>query len=167
MVLRRTKLLAVACAVVLLVAGCGSTHKASAPTTTPATTVPSSTTVEPTTTLPAATTKVPGKSTTTTFVPHTSPLPARVPNNVPERKNVSLEKCAAIPGGWGASGTAANPAKSTVSYRITVYFTDTSATTLDYAQTTVSVAPGKNVPWTASKTFDAPSHVLCVLVGVG
>jgi hypothetical protein len=184
----RTKGLVALCAAGLLVAGCGSSAKSAAPKTTSPTTTPSpttapSTTTDSPTTSPTTTTSTPpgspsttapGSSTTTkgskptTPAVSTAPLPTSVPNNIPERKDVTLQQCAAVPGGWGASGVAANPGTTPVSYKITVYFTDTKATTLDYAQTTVTVPAGKTQPWTANKTFaPVPSKVLCVLVGVG
>ncbi len=96
----------------------------------------------------------------------TPSLPKTVPNDPSQRHNVSMQKCQAIPGGWEAGGTAVNPGHSSTTYLVTVYFTDSHATVVGYAQTTVKVAPGQNVQWTASSHFAAPTKTLCVLSGV-
>jgi hypothetical protein len=83
------------------------------------------------------------------------------------RKNVVQTKCAAMPDGWAAEGTATNPGKEPVTYKIVVHFTTTKATTLDYAQVLVPVQPGKTVPWTAKKQFQAQKKMLCPMPGIG
>jgi hypothetical protein len=75
-------------------------------------------------------------------------------------------KCAAILGGWSAEGTATNPGKKPVTYKILVHFTTTKATTLDYAQVPVPVQPSKTVPWTAKKKFHADKKMLCPMPGI-
>ncbi|MGH3381795.1 MAG: hypothetical protein ACRDP6_44420 [Actinoallomurus sp.] len=98
--------------------------------------------------------------------PAVNPLPTRIANQPDVRKNVVQTKCAAVPGGWSASGTATNPGKKDVTYKIVVHFTTTKATTLDYAQVLVPVKPGKTVPWTAKKQFHAQKKMLCPMPGI-
>jgi hypothetical protein len=78
-----------------------------------------------------------------------------------------MVQCQAISGGWEAGGTASNPGHTTVTYLITVYFTDMHATVISYAQTRVKVTPGQTAPWTATSKFVAPTPTRCVLTGVG
>ena len=133
---------------VALTAGCtSSSKKAVTPTKTGGTTVSS-----------------PARATGPTLVQGT--LPKSVANDKSLRSNVVLTKCAAVAGGWGASGTAKNPGTSDLTYTIVVYFTTTSSTTLSFAQTTVAVAPGKTATWSASKKFPAVAQMLCPIVGV-
>jgi hypothetical protein len=98
---------------------------------------------------------------------HPLPAPSAIPNNVAQRKNVSLTACQPTQGGWAAAGVATNPGSTATRYAITIFFTDTSATVLDYATTNVSVAAGQHANWRAAARFTAPAHVLCVLRGVG
>ena len=93
-------------------------------------------------------------------------LPKSVANSVTARKNVKPTKCAAVPGGWGAEGTATNPGTTPVTYTITVFFTTTSATALDFATTKVTVPAGKTENWSASKKFAAQATMLCPIPGV-
>lgn len=95
-----------------------------------------------------------------------NPVPTKIANEPSVRKNVVQNKCAAIPGGWAAEGTATNPGKKPVTYKIVVHFTTTKATTLDYAQVLVPVQPGKTVPWTAKKQFQAQKKMLCPMPGI-
>lgn len=97
------------------------------------------------------------------------PLPAAsdIPNNVAQRKYVSLTACRETHGGWAATGVATNPGPGATDYAITIFFTSTSATVLDYATTSVSVGAGGHATWRAEAQFAAPSRVLCVLRGVG
>jgi hypothetical protein len=94
------------------------------------------------------------------------PLPTKIANKPSVRKNVVQTKCAPIPGGWSAEGTATNPGKKEVTYKIMVHFTTTKATTLGYAQVLVPVKPGKTVPWTAKKEFPAQKKMLCPMPGI-
>ncbi|MDN3359070.1 hypothetical protein [Actinomadura sp. DC4] len=96
----------------------------------------------------------------------TNPVPTKIANEPKVRKNVALTKCAEIPGGWSAEGTATNPGKKPVTYKITVHFTTRQATTLDYAEALVPVAPGKTVPWAAEKEFHAEKKMLCPTPGI-
>jgi hypothetical protein len=115
----------------------------------------------------------PKASTTTTAKNHattrpvTPSLPKTVPNKPNLRRYVSVQKCAAIQGGWQASGVATNPGSSSATYLLTVYFTDTSATVIGFAQTHVKVAAGKSSSWMASSQFRTSGRTLCVLSGVG
>lgn len=95
-----------------------------------------------------------------------NPVPTKIANQPSVRKNVVQNKCAAIPGGWSAEGTATNPGKKPVTYKILVHFTTTKATTLGYAQVLVPVRPGKTVPWTAKKEFHADKKMLCPMPGI-
>jgi hypothetical protein len=67
------------------------------------------------------------------------PLPKSIPNKVPERKDVTVNKCATVPGGWGASGTASNPGSTPATYEITILFTDAGATVIEDVQTSVKI----------------------------
>lgn len=98
-----------------------------------------------------------------------NPLPAadKIKNDAAKRKNVTVTQCAASDGGWSATGTAANPGKEKADYTITVFFTTESATVVDYAETKVTVEPGKTADWKAAKQFTAPAKTLCVLRAVG
>ncbi|RCG29940.1 hypothetical protein DQ384_17405 [Sphaerisporangium album] len=97
--------------------------------------------------------------------PQVSP-PKAIPNEPGQRKNVKQTSCAAVPGGWAAEGTAANRGTTPVTYSITVFFTTTAATVLDFAKTEVSVKPGEVAKWKASKNFEAPDKVLCPMPGI-
>ena len=77
-----------------------------------------------------------------------------------------MSGCAATGDGWGATGTATNPGKDDVTYTVTVFFTTTSATTIDSASTDVDVKAGGTVTWKAAKKFTHPADMLCVLRGV-
>ena len=93
-------------------------------------------------------------------------VPTKVANDVGDRKNVVMNACKTTGDGWGASGTATNPGKKDVTYKVTVFFTTTSATTIDSASTDVAVKAGETVTWDAAKKFKTPSEMLCVLRGV-
>ncbi len=53
-----------------------------------------------------------------------------------------------------------------VSYRITVFFTTTAATTVDSARTEIEVKAGETIKWSAKQEFTASKEMLCVLRGV-
>lgn len=93
-------------------------------------------------------------------------IPTEVPNDPDQRKNVTLSGCAAVGGGWGASGEATNPGDAEVTYQIQIFFTTAAATTVDSAATEVTVAPGGTEKWTAEKQFGTADKMLCVLRGV-
>jgi hypothetical protein len=118
----------------------------------------------------AGATGKPASSAKTTTAPPTSlkaaVLPTKIENQPAVRKSVVQTSCAAIPGGWSAKGTATNDAKKTATYKITVYFTTTHATTLNFATTTVKVPAGKTVKWAADKKFKAEPQMLCPMPGV-
>jgi hypothetical protein len=95
-----------------------------------------------------------------------NPLPTKMANDPGIRQNIVQTKCEAIPGGWSAQGTAKNPGKKAVTYKVIVHFTTTKATTLDYAQTLVKVPPGKTVTWNAKKHFAAKPEMLCPMPGI-
>jgi plastocyanin len=107
-----------------------------------------------------------GQATTTTSLV-VVPVPTSVPNVVADRKNVTLTGCAASLGGWGATGKATNPGSSAVTYELTIFFTTSHATNVNYATASVTVAPGATVDWQANKSFIIQSPPLsCVLRGV-
>ncbi|MEW9532387.1 hypothetical protein [Microbispora sp. NPDC049125] len=93
-------------------------------------------------------------------------LPKKIANEPGVRRNVIQTACAAVPGGWGAEGTARNPGEKPVTYKIVVFFTTTKATTLDYAQTLAKVPPGKTVNWSVKKEFKAERKMLCPMPGI-
>ncbi|SDJ09613.1 hypothetical protein SAMN05444157_1713 [Frankineae bacterium MT45] len=138
-------LLALSTAVV--VSGCTSSGSSSAPTMTS----------------PSA-----SKSSASQIPPqHSLPAPASIRNDVKLRRQVSITSCAAKPGGWQAKGKAVNTGKKNVVLTITVFFTTTSATVLDYATTKVAVPAGGDADWTAAADFAAEPSMNCVLRGVG
>ncbi len=93
-------------------------------------------------------------------------VPDSVPNNPDKRNGVSLIGCAAVSGGWEASGAAMNPTSTATKYLITVFFTTSQATDQTYASTTVDVAAGKSTTWRVSAHFTADPSTVCVLRGV-
>lgn len=131
----------------LVVSACTSSPTPSASTTTAPTKV-SATSAHPTKGYPAAL------------------IPSSVPNDPKVRKAVTLSECAPVAGGWRAAGHATNSGTASVHYAVTVFFTTASATTLNYAQTTVTVDPGKTSSWSVSKNFAGPKTMRCVLRGV-
>ena len=82
-------------------------------------------------------------------------------------RQTTITSCTSKPGGWQASGKSVNPGKNDVHLTITVFFTTTAATVLDYATTKVKVPAGGSAKWTASAKFHAEPNMLCVLRGVG
>lgn len=146
---------------VLLLAGCSG--EANQPPTT-GSTPPSTTAATSSSAGPTATSKSAGLPAGIT----PAPVPTAVTNNVEKRKTVQITKCQARPGGgWMASGTARNTGSTEQTYRITIFFTTTSATFIASADTTVKVAAGKTEQWSAGSVFKNPEAMLCVLRGVG
>lgn len=140
---------------VVAVAGCTSSHPSGphTPSAGPTGTAAVTTKAKPGTGLPSGVTAA-------------TSLPTKIANEVSLRKNVAVNSCSKIDGGWAASGTVSNPATATKTYTITVFFTTTSATVIDLAETHVDVAAGGHAKWTASKKFHASPSMLCVLRGV-
>jgi hypothetical protein len=93
-------------------------------------------------------------------------VPARVPNSVAARRNATLASCHSSDGGWQANGTVKHVGGSPASYKITVFFTTSSATVIGYGDTVIQVAGGQTKPWTVRGKFDAPKGTRCVLRGV-
>jgi hypothetical protein len=93
-------------------------------------------------------------------------VPARVPNSVAARRNATLASCHSADGGWQADGTVKHAGGSAASYKITVFFTTSSATVIGYGDTVIQVAAGQTKPWTVRGTFNAPKGTRCVLRGV-
>jgi hypothetical protein len=94
-------------------------------------------------------------------------VPTKVPNRATWRKDVSLTTCRSSPGGWVARGTIDNPAKAAREYRLTIFFTTTSATVIGVGHSTVRVEAGASRPWQVTSRFTAAPKTLCVLRGVG
>jgi hypothetical protein len=95
------------------------------------------------------------------------PSPSAIRNDVKLHRQTAITSCTSKPGGWQASGKSVNPGKNDVHLTITVFFTTTTATVLDYATTKVTVPAGGTAKWTAAATFPAQPTMLCVLRGVG
>lgn len=93
-------------------------------------------------------------------------LPVDVPNDPAARADVQLAGCEATADGWMASGAATNSGADPVDYTITVFFATETATVIDSASTTLTVAPGDTADWQASADFTAPAGTTCVLRGV-
>ncbi len=80
---------------------------------------------------------------------------------------VTVKACASYPGGWRASGVAANPASKAVTYAITVGFTGSSSIVIATAVTHVKITPGATQQtWTAIANFKAAPNTACVLRSV-
>ena len=94
-------------------------------------------------------------------------LPTNIPNDTAARATVQLSTCSKTTDGWKAAGDIANPGKASVTRTITVFFTTSTATVIQTAQTKVTVEPGQKVSWSTNPTFTAPAGTLCVLRGVG
>ena len=90
------------------------------------------------------------------------------PGNDPAlRHNVIVTTCVAAPGGWQASGTAANSTKSSTSYKITIFFANSQGTIEGTGQTRVSVGASKTARWSTTAAFaSADPKTTCVLSGV-
>lgn len=106
------------------------------------------------------------QSATPSITQHPVPPPTAIANDTARRKYVTMTGCAASSGGWAASGTATNPGAHATSYTITIFFTTSTATVLDFAKTTVAVPAGQHRSWRAAARFSAPANMLCVLRGV-
>jgi hypothetical protein len=94
-------------------------------------------------------------------------VPTAVPNKPALRDDVTITACTAAKGGWAAHGTVHNTAKASTLYRVTIFFTTTSATVLGVGRARLRVPAGSQRSWQATGRFTAPKHVLCVLRGVG
>jgi hypothetical protein len=93
-------------------------------------------------------------------------VPTKVPNKPALRRNVTVSKCAAVSGGWAASGVAKNGGDSPTTYTITVFFTTKNATVIGTGSTKVTVDAGASKTWAVSKKMHAADPTLCVLRGV-
>ena len=110
-----------------------------------------------------------GRPTSTKSIPPQNelPSPSAIRNDVKLHRQTAITSCTSRPGGWQASGKSVNPGKDDVHLTITVFFTTTTATVLDYATAKVKVPAGGSAKWTAAATFHAEPNMLCVLRGVG
>lgn len=133
--------LLVALSAVALTVGCSTTDRATGPMTS-------------------------GPTAAVTPILRAAALPSHVLNSAHERSDVVQTSCAAIPGGWSAAGTVRNTLGQPATYRITVFFTTTHATTLDYAVATVKVPARTTRRWTAAKRFAAQPQMLCPMPGI-
>lgn len=100
-------------------------------------------------------------------VSNATSLPTKVPNRVALRKNVLIASCASAPGGWQATGTAANHSASPASYTVTVFFTTVGDTVIGSGATRVRVPGQATRPWSVIAHFTPAPRTLCVLRGVG
>lgn len=118
---------------------------------------------------PPASAATSGSTTTPARVPTQQPLPepSKIRNDVKLRRTTAITACTSKSGGWQASGKSVNPSKKDVKLTITVFFTTTAATVLDYATTKVTVPARGDAKWTAAASFDAAPNMRCVLRGVG
>jgi hypothetical protein len=151
----KTAILALTCTAILALVGCTSSKSKDTKSSSP---VPKST--------PAATSAHTAPSPTITQYPLPTGSISNDTSPNGKRTDVAITRCAASDGGWSASGTAKNSGSSSETFDITIFFTTTQATTLNYATTSVKVSAGKTGNWTASVKFSAPKDVLCVLRGV-
>jgi hypothetical protein len=94
------------------------------------------------------------------------PLPSRVADNQAKHKQVHVSGCASTGSAATATGTVHNTGGKSARYDITVFFTSPSATAVNYATASVTVAAGASSNFTAARDFAAPTQVLCVLAGV-
>ncbi|GAA4361161.1 hypothetical protein [Angustibacter luteus] len=110
-----------------------------------------------------------GSKTTPAHVPTQEPLPepSKIRNDVKLRRTTAITGCTSKSGGWQATGKSVNPSKKDVKLTITVFFTTTAATVLDYATTKVTVPAKGDATWTAAASFAAEPNMRCVLRGVG
>jgi hypothetical protein len=80
-------------------------------------------------------------------------------------RQVTLIGCTHAQGGWRATGEVSNTASQQQSYRITVFFTDAQARTVDYARAAVDVRAGGTATWSARR--DLPrAGIRCVVRAV-
>jgi hypothetical protein len=163
-------MVAVAALAVAVAAGCGSSSHQSNPTTSSssvsATSATSAATAGSTTTTTGggSTSTTAGGGTTTTMPGSATTV---VPNQVDVRNLVKTTVCQAISGGWEASGTAANPGSTAVSYLITFRFVNQVGDTVQgQGATTVQVPAAGTSPWTVTAHFTPPMNQTCVKVGV-
>lgn len=96
------------------------------------------------------------------------PVPATedIADNPDLREIVLQTGCAAVDGGWAATGTAENPGTGDVTYRVVVIFTDAQSRGVTSSTVDVPVAAGETADWTAAAEFSPPSGTQCVLAGV-
>jgi hypothetical protein len=94
------------------------------------------------------------------------PLPDQVADNSAKHKQVQVSGCASTGSAATATGTVHNTGSKSARYDITVFFTSPSATAVNYATASVTVAAGASGEFTAARDFAAPAQVLCVLAGV-
>lgn len=125
----------------------------------------------------ACTSSKPGKS-TVPMVPSAAvslsqyPLPpaADLVSDPALVKTVTISKCTALAGGGHrAMGIAKNVGTKSVRLKITVYFKRVSSSAsapVNWAETEVSVPPGRSVPWVTEKAFRASPNLTCVVKAV-
>ncbi|RDV45271.1 hypothetical protein DOE76_08415 [Leifsonia sp. ku-ls] len=93
-------------------------------------------------------------------------VPSSVPNDPAQRKNVTVTDCGPSEGGWRATGTAKTSGESAATYKLTVFFTTSTATVLAVGEATVTVQRGSTAEWAVDSSFTAPKGTRCVLTGV-
>jgi len=94
-------------------------------------------------------------------------VPGAVPNDTRLRKTVTLTSCGQVPGGWRASGTAANHGATAADYTVTVFFTTPRDTVIGTGGSRVHIDADATVEWSVTGEFAADATTQCVLRGVG
>jgi hypothetical protein len=94
------------------------------------------------------------------------PVPSSVRDVAAKRKQVRIDSCASTGSRATATGTIHNSGPKSASYDITVFFTSSTATAVNYATASVTVGAGAAASFTAERAFAAPGALLCVLAGV-
>jgi len=90
-----------------------------------------------------------------------------VPNAISLRKNVTIQTCAAAPGGWSAGGTAVSHGQDTT-YTITIFFVTVLGDTVEGSGVAkVTVPAGQTKDWKVVAKFSPTTTMQCVLRGVG
>lgn len=97
---------------------------------------------------------------------HPLPSGAALKNDPNLYKTIRLTDCGATGAGWKAVGTAHNPTRQAIEYRIVVVFTDAQARAIDSADTTLTVPVGRTREWTGARKFKAPDGTRCVVRAV-
>ena len=99
-------------------------------------------------------------------VRHPLPTGSALANDPELYGRAELTGCAAVSGGWKASGTLKNPGAAEVAAVIVVLFTDAQARAVDSATAEVRVSAGRTGTWSATRAFRAPEGTRCVLRAV-
>jgi hypothetical protein len=82
------------------------------------------------------------------------------------RAQVTFSDCNKANGGWEASGTIKNSGKASRTYRLTVFFTDSSNNVLGTGHGSFRIRAGQSGPWMVKTSYETIAHLYCVLAGV-